>query len=64
MNKTFFKELTQGQRFRIQVFRFLLVPSMSSVLYELRLDGLVYEVGGFEPVDEKFAPDLIVYIVK
>lgn len=64
MKKAFFKEVTPGQRFRIQVFKFLLVQSASSTIFELYADGLVYEIGGAEPVDESFAPDLIVYIVK
>ena len=59
-----FKDIAPGQKFRIQVFLFFLVSSFSSAMFELRDDGKVYEVGGFEPVDEKFAPDLIVYIVK
>lgn len=63
MKKTF-KEVTPGQKFRIQVFRFLLVLSVSSAIFELHADGLVYEAGGAEPVDKKFDPDLIVYIVK
>ncbi len=59
-----FKDVTSGQRFRIQIFWFLLVRSFSSTIFELRADGKVYEVGGAEPVDEKFAPDLIVYIIE
>ena len=59
-----FKDVAPGQRFHIQVFWFLLVRSFSSAIFELRVDGKVYEVDSAEPVDEKFTPDLIVYIVE